>query len=94
MYGWENCDLIGETCILTKGKPLFWKDGELPQAPQGDVKKICITQINLGVMHIILLRSYSADPNYYSIVIKLVFTAQIMSSAVLRTLVFKKILVR
>ena len=67
---------------------------ELPQAPKGDVKKICITQINLGVMHIILLRSYSADPNYYSIVIKLVFTAQIMSSAVLRTLVFKKILVR
>ena len=43
MYGWENCDLIGETCILTKGKPLFWKDGELPQAPKGDVKKICIT---------------------------------------------------
>ncbi len=22
MYGWEKCNLIGKTCILTKGKPL------------------------------------------------------------------------
>jgi len=33
MYGWENCDLIGETCILTKGKLLFlerWRTAPSP----------------------------------------------------------------